>query len=140
MPSIAIVDSGALIAFTNRADPHHSLVSTVLSRRDLEIVVPVLCIAEVCYMLAERGGPGMESRFLARCSQLDIRAPEPEDWDRIAQLAFAYRDMGLGGTDASVIALAERLGTDIVLTLDERHFRAVQAKHTRSFRLLRDFA
>ena len=96
MPAIRIVDSGPLIAFTNPADPHNSLVSTVLSRRDLEILVPVLCIAEVCYMLAERGGPGMESRFLARCSQLEIRAPEPGDWDRIAQLSVAYRDMGLG--------------------------------------------
>ena len=37
-----------------------------------------------------------------------------------------YRDLGLGLADASVVATAERLGRPRLLTVDERHFRAIQ--------------
>lgn len=134
------MDSGALIAATNRADPSHHLVARVLARPEFQLVVPVLCIAEACYMVAERRGPQMEAQFLERCGFLDIRCPEPEEWRRIAEIASTYVGFGFGGTDASVLSLAERLETDVILTLDERHFRAVRPSHVPSLRLLRDFA
>lgn len=57
-----------------------------------------------------------------------------EDMSRIAELVDRYDDLPLGTTDASVIALAERLGVDEIATLDHRHFRA--PNHARAFRLL----
>jgi hypothetical protein len=44
--------------------------------------------------------------------------------------------LGLGGTDASVVSLAERFKTDIILTLDRRHFGAIRPRHCDAFRLL----
>lgn len=41
-----------------------------------------------------------------------------------------------GGTDASVIALAERLDAEIVVTLDRGHFAAVTPRHRSAFALL----
>jgi predicted nucleic acid-binding protein len=70
--------------------------------------------------------------------QFDVEAPTPADWARIADLVEQYADFPLGGTDASVIALAERLGTELIITLDERHFRAVRPRHCAAFRLLPD--
>jgi len=37
----------------------------------------------------------------------------------------AYAGLGLSLADASLVVLAERYGTKTILTLDERHFRAV---------------
>jgi len=54
----------------------------------------------------------------------------------MAELAETYADFPLGGTDASVIALAERLGASVVITLDRRHFAAVVARHMPAFELL----
>jgi predicted nucleic acid-binding protein len=51
-------------------------------------------------------------------------------------LVEQYGDFPLGGIDASVIALAERLEVDTIATLDERHFRAVRPKHRRAFRIV----
>jgi len=59
----------------------------------------------------------------------------PEDWQRIAELVEEYADFPLGGTDASVVALAERLETDLILTTDHRHFRAIRPRHCEGFRL-----
>ncbi|MHB8295836.1 MAG: twitching motility protein PilT [Acidimicrobiales bacterium] len=59
-----------------------------------------------------------------------------EDWQRIGELVATYADLRLGGTDASVVAVAERLGTTRIATLNPRHFRVVRPRHADSFDLL----
>jgi len=95
-----------------------------------------LVVAEVTYMLGRRAGPQAEAGFLRGLRELDVEAPSPEDYPRIAELVEQYADFPLGGTDASVIALAERLDTDLVITLDRRHLGAVRPRHCASLRLL----
>lgn len=51
------------------------------------------------------------------------------DWERIRILVDRYRDLRLSGTDASVIAIAERLGVTRVATIDQRHFHVVRPAH-----------
>ena len=38
--------------------------------------------------------------------------------------------------DASVVALAERRGLEVIATLDQRHFRAVRPRHVPAFTLV----
>ena len=59
-----------------------------------------------------------------------------QDWPEIAELVERYREVPLGGADASVAVLAERLGTDPVITFDHRHVAAIRARHRPAFRLL----
>jgi predicted nucleic acid-binding protein len=47
-----------------------------------------------------------------------------------------YSDLGLGLADASLVVLADRHDVLEILTLDERHFRALRGPHGRPFRLL----
>ena len=54
----------------------------------------------------------------------------------MAELVEAYADLRLGTVDASVIALAERLGLTSVATLDRRHFAVVRPIHVEAFTLL----
>lgn len=133
MTSIAIVDSGPLIAAANRSDPAHRASLSALETPGLHLVIPILCVAEVAYFLSRYR---LESRFLRDLESFDVQSPAPQDWSRIADLVDQYADFPLGGTDASVIALAERFETDLILTLDRRHFGAVKPKHCGRFRLL----
>ena len=91
--------------------------------------------AEVCYLL-QRFDTRYEAAFLDGLTNFEVLAPEPDDWHRMAELVRRYADFPLGGTDASVVALAERLNTDTVITLDRRHFGAIRPRHCESFRLL----
>jgi predicted nucleic acid-binding protein len=50
--------------------------------------------------------------------------------------ACAYPKLGLGLVDASVIALAERLGETKVATLDRRRFSVVRPRHCEHLELL----
>ena len=58
------------------------------------------------------------------------------DGTRMAKLVNQYDDLPLGTTDASAIALAERLGTREVATLDRRHFTVVRPRHVEALSLL----
>ena len=58
------------------------------------------------------------------------------DWERVSELVERYDDLGLGTTDASVIALAERRECPRIATLDEAHFRVVRPKRVAAFELL----
>lgn len=133
---IAIVDSGPLYATVDRGDDDHARCREVLERSDLQLVIPALVVAEVTYMVGRRLGPEVEAAFLRGLERFDIEAPAPDDWRGIAELVERHGDFPLGGTDASVVVLAERLGTDLVITLDRRHFGAIRPRHQPAFRLL----
>ena len=138
MISTAIVDSGPLIAVANQSDPAHQACLEALQNPKFHLVIPALCVAEVTDFIQARRGSKMEALFLKGLSGFDIRLPLPEDWTRIGDLVTEYSNFPLGGTDASVIALAERLRTDVVITLDRRHFGSVRPAHCERFRLLPD--
>jgi len=92
-------------------------------------------IAEVCYLLAREVGTRAEASFLRSFSTgfltpLDL---EPADLERAAELVETYADLPLGGTDACLVALAERLDLAEVATLDRRHFSVVRPRHVDAF-------
>ncbi len=132
----AVVDAGPLYAAVDRDDQDHDACLVALSRPDLRLVIPAMVIAEATYLIGRRLGAQIESQFLDGLTTFDVEAPTPDDWQRIGQLVAEYADFPLGGTDASVVALAERLDTRTVITLDRRHFNAVRPLHCKAFDLL----
>src|SRR5205823_6135040 len=138
MRSIAIVDASPLYAWVDAGDADHARCRSTLARADLHLVIPTLVVTEVIYFVGRRLGAQAEARFLDALSSFDVEAPLTDEWHRIAELVEQYGDFPLGGVDASVIALAERLRADTVVTLDRRHFGAVQPKHVQALRLLPD--
>jgi uncharacterized protein len=133
---VAIADTGAIFATLDPDDSSRDACLEVFAFSDLQIVIPALVVTEVCQLIKSRLGPATEAGFLASLAHSDVRLPVPEDWLRIAELVERYADFPLGAMDASVVALAERLDTDLVITLDRRHFSAVRPKHCTSFQLL----
>ena len=91
--------------------------------------MPTLVITEVAYLLGTRLGVEPEVRFLGdlAAGNLIVEPVAASDWLRIAELVAQYNDLPLGTVDASVIAAAERLGTNDIATLDRRHFAVVRA-------------
>lgn len=136
MRSIAILDAGPLLASLDRRDPDHVRSAEVLRRRDLDLVIPTLVIAEVAHFAAVRLGPGGEAAFVRGLSRFGVEDPYPDDWPLIADLIERYGDFPLGTIDASIVVLADRLDTDLIVTLDRRHFGAIQSPKGRRFRLL----
>jgi predicted nucleic acid-binding protein len=133
---IAVVDTGPLYAAVDADDADHHRCAQALTAAGQRLVIPAMVVAETSYLVGSRLGPAVEGAFLRSLVDVAVEAPLSEDWSRIAELVEQYADFPLGGTDASVIALAERLGTDAVITLDRRHFAVVQPRHCSKLRLL----
>jgi predicted nucleic acid-binding protein len=133
---IAVVDTGPLYAAVDADDADHAACAATLGRPELHLIVPALVVAETAWLIGSRMGPDVEARFLRGLSAVEVEAPHPADWERIAELVETYRDFPLGTVDASVVALAERLDASTVITLDERHFRAVPPRHRDALELL----
>ncbi len=96
MISIAIVDTGPLVASANRADPDHGACLDALQSRDYALVLPALCIAEATYLIGKKQGPRIESLFLQSLQSFDIQAPIAAEWQRIAELVEEYKDFRSG--------------------------------------------
>ncbi|MGD9753486.1 MAG: type II toxin-antitoxin system VapC family toxin [Acidimicrobiia bacterium] len=132
-----IVDTGVILAAADHADPDHVACVEVVERTDL-LVTTHLVIAEAAYLIARQLGPAAEAAFFRSVAQGDvaIEALTSVDLERVAELVETYVDLPLGGTDAGVIAIAERLGQTRIGTLDRRHFAVVRPAHCPAFELV----
>jgi uncharacterized protein len=135
---VIIVDTSIIVAFMNAGDDHHDAVTAWLDAADDDLATTPLIVAEVDHLISTRGGPAA-----LRALRADLLAGAYlVDWWPAAiattvNVAECYADSALGLADASLVALAERLDTIIIATLDERHFRAVRPLTTETaFRLL----
>jgi predicted nucleic acid-binding protein len=99
--------------------------------------VPTALLAEIDYLLREWLGVDAELAFLAslKLGAFQLEEFTKADLLRCEELLSIYRDLDLGLADAAVVATAERLKVNTVLSLDERDFRAVRSK-LGPFRLL----
>jgi predicted nucleic acid-binding protein len=103
------------------------------------LLVPATIVAEVCYMISRYNfGSAAEAAFLRSFADSDLIVTNivDDDSERMAQLVEQYADFPLGGSDAGVIAIAERRSITTILTTDRRHFGAVRPKHIEAFDLL----
>jgi len=138
---VIICDTGPLVAaaLSNDAD-HLACVElfTSLHSAGTELLVPATVVAEVGYLLAREAGPRVESLFLRSLAEGDFSIVDltTVDYARMADLVVTYDGLPLGTTDASVLALAERLNLSEVATLDRRHFTVVRPNHVNALKLL----
>lgn len=125
-----ICDTGPLLAAANADDSEHAACLAVLSDQPGPLIVPATIVTEVCFMLAKLG-PQAEAGFLRSLAAEELRVEPltPADYARMADLVVQYGKFPLGAADASVIAVAERLGVTKVATLDHRHFRQITPRH-----------
>lgn len=135
MKDVVILDAGPMVSGVDRLAPAHAACAAVLTDRRFEFIVPAMCLAEAVYLIERDMGQLVEAQFLEGFG-FQIMAPEPQDFPRMAQLVRRYADFPLGGTDASIVALDERLDIRTIITLDGRHFAAIGPTHCEQFRIL----
>lgn len=136
-----LVDTNILFALTDRKDQHHVRSSAWIVNVQEPLLVASTVVAETCYLLDRRFGPEAEATFLDNVGTgggypYQLVELVHEDVRRMAELVRRYADRRLGGTDASVIALAERLGVTTVATVNARDFANVRPRHTPALTLV----
>jgi predicted nucleic acid-binding protein len=133
-----IADSGAIYALYDARDQHHEAVAGLIGEEAETIILPMAILAEIDYLLRVRLGNRAVLKFLEgiRIGGYVLEPLTPLDVSRCISLVQTYANLNLGIADASVIATAERLGSGRILTVDERHFRAIRSAKGSPFTLL----
>jgi predicted nucleic acid-binding protein len=124
---LIVIDTSVALAFMDRRDNRHDAVVSWMEADNHELVTTPLVVAELDHLVFRQGGVAA-ARALR--DDLDNGAYLVEWWPRAIHETIAvarrHESMRLGLTDASLVALAGRLQTTSIATLDERHFRALR--------------
>lgn len=108
---------------------------TVRRRLAFAAVGTAMVIAEAAYLIDRQLGAKAEASLYASIieGQIEVADLDVTDWQRIQDLVSTYADLRLGGTDASVVAVAERRAVSRIATLNRRHFAVVRPRHADAF-------
>jgi len=127
-----------VLAAVDRADPaHHHVVSAIAVERST-IFLPIVVLPEATFLLEKRHGAARAASILDRIGRgpWPISGLEPVNLQRATELMARYADSRIGFVDAAIAALAERLATVRVYTLDHRDFTIVRPRHAPAFEVL----
>ena len=133
-----LVDTSFLFALINQNDRSHALCARFARMTTDHLIVPITVLPEVAYLLDTRLGHQIMQQFVENMAQPSwtLVTIEQADLRSAAETLRRYQDMRLDFVDATIIAMAKRLGIKRILTLDRRHFYAIRPKHCDTFELL----
>ena len=125
----AIVDTGPLVAFLDRAEKHHRWVAERIEELDTPLLVCEPVLAEAMHLLA-RFSRAHDALFqLLKNGALMIALRIDEHISALRKLHQKYRDRPMSLADACIVRMAEIYERHVVLTLDSDF--SVYRKHGR---------
>lgn len=133
-----LLDTSGLLAAIDASQRHHVAARDALTAAAPPWVLSPFVLAELDYLLATRVGQPAERALLAEVGRgvYRLEAFEAEEVAAAERVIGRHGELALGLADASIVVLAHRYGVRDVLSLDERHFRAMRGPGGRPFRLL----
>lgn len=130
-----LVDSGPLVALFDADDRWHRPTADFLKQYNGELVTSAANVTEAAWITAS-----VSDRMLVNLltwlhrGAVSVHNLEPQDFSRIAALAAQYRTLRPDFADLALLALAERLKLDRILTTDKKDFMVYRLKSGRALR------
>jgi uncharacterized protein len=125
----AIVDTGPLVAFFDRAERHHRWATERIEKLEAPLLVCEPVLTEAIYLLARYGKAQDALLELLQNGALKIALRIEDHVDPLRRLMQKYRDTPMSLADACVVRMAEIHERNDVLTLDADF--SVYRKHGR---------
>jgi predicted nucleic acid-binding protein len=135
---VIVLDTSGLLAALDADQRHHEPARAVLAADPGPLLLSPFVLAELDYLLATRVSSAIARALLSEVADGAYQL-EPfgrEDIHAVDTVLDRYAHLELGLADASIVVLADRHGVSDVLTLDERHFRAIRTARGEAVRLL----
>jgi uncharacterized protein len=132
---VIIADTGFWLALGNAKDRHHRRAVEVFQALDEALITTWPVLTETCHLLADRVGAAALERFVGAGAggAFEVFPLEKAHLARVAVLMKKYRGLPMDLADASLVILAEELGSGRILSTDVRDFRAYRWKKRKPF-------
>ena len=133
-----LIDTSGLLAALFSDQNRHEECARALRESSPPRVVSPFVLAELDYLIAKYAGVPAEVALLEEIERgaYELAVFDEFNVAKAREFVERYSDLNIGLADASIAVLAERYDTRDVLTLDERHFRAIRPAPRRRFRIL----
>lgn len=133
-----VLDTSGLLAAIDESQRQHASCAGVLARARPPLILSPFVLAELDYLLATEMGLEAEAALLGEVARgvYQLETFSASEVGTSLEIVKRYRDLEIGLADASIVVLAHKYRTREILTLDERHFRALRTIDRKRFRLL----
>ena len=131
-----LLDTGITYALLDRDDAWHARARALVERLGAQLLIPITTVPEICYFVAKTLGADAEHDFVRSLSSEPFQVQWLDEKDFARSAAILERYPSIGFVDASVVAVAERLGLETIATTDRRDFSAIRPRHVKRFTLL----
>lgn len=133
-----VLDTSGLLAAIDASQRWHAEAARALREAAPPFLLSPFVLAELDYLLTTRVGAHAAAALLGEVGKgaYDLQPFSHQDVDAAAAVIARYADLGIGLADASLVIIARRWSATDILTLDERHFRALTGADDTAFRLL----
>ena len=133
-----LLDTSGLLSALDDSQRYHHECATLLGEASPPLLLSPFVLAELDYLLARHIGRRAQVALLEEVArgayQLELFAAA--DVARAKEVVERYADLDIGIADASIVVLAQRHAVAEVLTLDQRHFRAIRIERRKRFKIL----
>ena len=115
-----LIDTGPLLAAFNQRDQHHAFAVAIMRQHNQPFVTTMAVMTEIMYLARARLGSHVQDKLFVMVERGDILVEQTtlNDFARVATLMQKYRDLPMDFADATLVALAERLGSKRIFTID----------------------
>ena len=133
-----LLDTSGVLTWIDAGQRQHTEAVAAMAEIEPPYLLSPFILAELDYLLATQVGAQAQHAFLREVAEGAYRLEpfDATDVERALAILEKYEDLGIGLADASVVVLSERHRTKDLLSLDERHFRALRGVGGKPFRLL----
>lgn len=133
-----LLDTSGLLAALFPDQNHHEACARALREAEPPRILSPFVLAELDYLILKYAGVEAEVALMEEIERgvYEIPVILGFEWRNIRIMLERYADLRIGLADASLLIFADRYKTNEVLTLDQRHFRAIRPPTFASFRIL----
>jgi predicted nucleic acid-binding protein len=131
-----LLDTGALVSLLDRSQTHHAACRRLFDDWDGAVVSTEAVLTEATHLLAGvHGGAATCVEFFLAGGALHVPSTTGS-LKRVRTLLNKYANLPMDYADASLVALAEELGTTLIFTTDRTDFSVYRLKDRKPFHIL----
>ena len=133
-----LLDTSGLLSALDESQRHHHECAALLGEASPPLLLSPFVLAELDYLLMRHVGRLAQAALLEEVARgaYQLEPFGAADVVRAKEVLEQYADLEIGLADASIVVLARRHGVTEVLTLDQRHFRAMRIERRKRFKVL----
>ena len=133
-----LLDTSGLLSALDESQRYHHECANLLGEASPPLLLSPFVLAELDYLLIRHIGRRAQVALLEEVARgaYQLEPFGAADVARAKEVVEQYADLEIGLADASIVVLAERHAVTEVLTLDQRHFRAMRIERRKRFKVL----